>query len=752
MGQAGAGEYAAVGDNEEDTTTYSKLLAKKYEDGKLSAEEEAELERVMNGSTGIRDGELGAHIGFAPTFKTGGSLDLEKNRSSNVKYAGAGEMGLIMLDFQWNAMMNSKGYSELAKSMYDQKMWAAEGAPTLRTVTAIAASIVARLSGFKWIEYVDDAIFAGLDLSQGYKSVGEVGLDLAVSVGTSLIPGGSSIGGVQGALINAGIAAAKSYSVSVTTNYLSAVNFENMGTDDWIDRNKLREANKSWYSAKTIAGAIGAGVAAGAGTMLGDLNAAGSKFLSGSIKLGTAFAVEAAKYSVYAGYSLASEDWSGGNVFGHIGNALGNAYDDMGGLTVNVANLGAILDFAGSVMARGNNDGQSIFGDGSILQSLSGIGLLEVNFGRDGISTAIGMGGIDVGGALYEQIKRGIDYAGLKSYAKEEQNSWKADMAWDTYVYGDFTQENTAMRIVNGKDYLDFTDKGFGVDENGRIRFGETVSGGRDGKGRTITITDIGDLDTMSVVLGHEAYRDGKTGADNKQETREAVIAHTKMADRMKAEGSDFSGSFVGLDLAVYDYARSVGNMGIMDAYADMVYRSDGDYFDIDTVLGGKKDYVKGAMLKDIGMEILNLMLIAQGTFDQLFGEHFMRTGVEYNNTPDASSNNAERVLGLWNEIEKKGKDKSEIIKEVATESDLVKLFNSMADGGILEPVKFDWDVKEYMRRTTAVLSDGTKISYRLESSASSGNLPTIDIIWPKSWGMENYKIHITYPTEDEKK
>jgi hypothetical protein len=154
-------------------------------------------------------------------------------------------------------------------------------------------------------------------------------------------------------------------------------------------------------------------------------------------------------------------------------------------------------------------------------------------------------------------------------------------MAWKAYVYGDFTQENTAMRIANGKDYLDFTDKDFGVDDEGRIRFGETVSGGRDGKGRTITITDIGDLDIMSVVLGHEAYRDGSVGADNKQETRDAVIAHTKMAARMRAEGANFNGSAVGLDLAVYDYARSVGNMSIMAKYADAMYDSSGDYWEL---------------------------------------------------------------------------------------------------------------------------------------------------------------------------
>jgi hypothetical protein len=49
----------------------------------------------------------------------------------------------------------------------------------------------------------------------------------------------------------------------------------------------------------------------------------------------------------------------------------------------------------------------------------------------------------------------------------------------------------------------------------------------------------------------------------------------------MREEGADFGNSFVGLDLAVYDYARSVGNMEIMEKYADAFYGSEGDYLDI---------------------------------------------------------------------------------------------------------------------------------------------------------------------------
>jgi hypothetical protein len=52
------------------------------------------------------------------------------------------------------------------------------------------------------------------------------------------------------------------------------------------------------------------------------------------------------------------------------------------------------------------------------------------------------------------------------------------------------------------------------------------------------------------------------------------------MAASMRAEGTSFSGN-VALDLAVYDYARSVGNMEIMNLYADALYDSSGEYLDV---------------------------------------------------------------------------------------------------------------------------------------------------------------------------
>jgi hypothetical protein len=196
----------------------------------------------------------------------------------------------------------------------------------------------------------------------------------------------------------------------------------------------------------------------------------------------------------------------------------------------------------------------------------------------DGISTAIGMGGIDVGGAVYEQVKRGIDYATLKKYA--ELDADKGAIAMKNYVNGDWTQENTSARLASGKDELRFEEEI--KNTKGEMAAALTTL---QGNGRLIQMVDSGNADVNAVRLGHEAYRDGIIGSGQTEETVSAVMAHTELAVRMREAGYSFnSEGVIGLDLAMYDYARSVGDMSIMDAYADMVYRSDGDYMDIGSI------------------------------------------------------------------------------------------------------------------------------------------------------------------------
>jgi hypothetical protein len=117
----------------------------------------------------------------------------------------------------------------------------------------------------------------------------------------------------------------------------------------------------------------------------------------GAIKLGTSLAGEAAKLGVYTAY---------------YGGDAAKGFDKMGGLTLNLANLGSFFDIFASGEARGNGTNQSSLG--AIAQALSGTGLLEMNITTKGVTAQIGTGGIDVGGALYDLSKRMRDKAALE--------------------------------------------------------------------------------------------------------------------------------------------------------------------------------------------------------------------------------------------------------------------------------------------------------------------------------------------------
>jgi len=137
----------------------------------------------------------------------------------------------------------------------------------------------------------------------------------------------------------------------------------------------------------------------------------------------------------------------------------------MGGISVNVLNLGAIADMIGSGIARNDAGGQANRWS-ELAQKLGGAGVLEINFGSDGISGKIGSGGIDLGGNLYTFAKCMNDRARLESYGQNHSQA-QSDAAYWVYVYGDWIQENTAARIANvykysqtekGKKYLNYSD------------------------------------------------------------------------------------------------------------------------------------------------------------------------------------------------------------------------------------------------------------------------------------------------------
>jgi hypothetical protein len=212
---------------------------------------------------------------------------------------------------------------------------------------------------------------------------------------------------------------------------------------------------------------------------------------------------------------------------------------------------------------------------------------LELTLERGGASLSLGMNGIDVGGGLYNTVKHGLDYAFLKhsnTVDKQQRNLLITD-----YLTGDWTAENTSMRIGFGSDKLEIIEAG----KLGKNVFGETIRKDS-GKGRLITIEDMGDPNTNAIMLQHEAYRDGYKTDDNEAETIAAVLGHTAMALRMIQDGEDFKLNGILLnDLMAYFDAG-----GGTDAFARYVlenYDSSGDFWKLmndGTLVNDKKGWL----------------------------------------------------------------------------------------------------------------------------------------------------------------
>jgi hypothetical protein len=214
---------------------------------------------------------------------------------------------------------------------------------------------------------------------------------------------------------------------------------------------------------------------------------------------------------------------------------------------------------------------------------------LELTLERGGASLSLGMNGIDVGGGLYNTVKHGLDYAFLKhsnTVDKQQRNLLITD-----YLTGDWTAENTSMRIGFGSDKLEIIEAG----KLGKNVFGKTIRKDS-GKGRLITIEDMGDLNTNAIMLQHEAYRDGYKTDDNEAETIAAVLGHTAMALRMLQDGEDFKLNGILLnDLMAYFDAG--GGTAAFASYVLENYDSSGDFWKL--TKEGNLEYDGFATLRD---------------------------------------------------------------------------------------------------------------------------------------------------------
>ena len=235
----------------------------------------------------------------------------------------------------------------------------------------------------------------------------------------------------------------------------------------------------------------------------------------------------------------------------------------MGGLTTNTSSL----------LMGGNANFN--------LLSFKGVGMLEFSFGKDGVSSKIGMGGTNItiqnlvgafGGATNLHKNSQINKTG---YDKTTLDALRSQ-----WGFGDEVAKNQLDDIINGDTVLKFDAEGSevaqSITENGQkiIHINSTLNDG---------FIDLG------LTLQHEAHRDGIVGDEQRQqiETTKAVLGHTVMAKKMQNDSlyksmmNDIIDTNQNLqnDLAVFDYAVETGDWGAFGSYANAAYDSSADYW-----------------------------------------------------------------------------------------------------------------------------------------------------------------------------
>jgi hypothetical protein len=525
-----------------------------------------------------REGKMEAHIGHEPIFKA--KPNLNSTALKNVQEMGSGEIGLIMLDYQWNSMLARQGIAEMAKPVYDQKFWINTSGdillepPTVRGAVDMGMQIAAAMamnatsavtsgSGFGagmalyfGINMIDDLVFGAVDVTGGYKELENVGKELGKK---SLVSAAGAVGGM--AINSLGITESVSASITrslgegfwgsmANTTAVSALrglqSFTSGTINSAISASYWDEdkggLNWSWdlfrggfeETLASVASGITGSMASG---LLGQLNLGTNGILAGGFN------------------QLQKIDMARMNGF------LG----DMAASAVNYRMTGS----ASFNLLRYSEQ----FGD-----KFYSTGLLELEVGDKGLSARLGAGGMDIslgtlGSALRGIVNWGVSGGseiavrrdGVKNMATALRSQWG---------YGDGEAKDQLMSILGGSARL--------VRGDGKAAADAETIGGQDGTrvllNRYQDEMSLGEQLFMGVTLQHEAYRDGTTTGNNSLETREAVLSHTEMAIRMLLGGESLA-SNGNLVQDIVAYLNDGGDAGKFNAYVDRTYDSSGDYW-----------------------------------------------------------------------------------------------------------------------------------------------------------------------------
>ncbi|RKX79017.1 MAG: hypothetical protein DRP87_04520, partial [Spirochaetes bacterium] len=547
------------------------------------------------------DGLFNLHVGYIPVMK--------ENKPEEVAQRGYGEKGRIFELFFIYEARHGRGIGKLDLPWYEQRLWDDDKdndgssdsflrAPTFRSVadlgTSIVGNIVAPGQGFL-LNLVSEGAFSVWDLENGRKNAVEVSLKLGKKAAIGLVSRGTGevfgtisshmdtlspgIGKIVGKVLFKG-------SEMVARNMAGGI----IDSIEYSDSEGLY-FNDSNFEQRLIGLSSVGGYAGGltrefTEDLLGDVvdglygsNDNLGELLKGGTELAAGLAGEAAKYGVY--YADTARNVSDGDR-----SLIANrAYQRMGGLVMNIADMGAVMDFVRAITVSGMNNYNPAEANekGELIQRLGGQGLLELHLSDKGGYIQLGDGGINLAGNLYRLSKGLTLQASIRGYSHEEK---MRDLLATAFGKGDRAAEETVLRLLSGKDTL----------YTGLLGArGKTVGDGEGG--RQIWIEDFMENPSQilqaAVALQHESHRDGGQSADNYLETRRATLSHTEMAARLATQyGLSFlkGNSGLGLDLSAYYTAISRGNVGAFNDYVDNLYESAEDFWKLKVYSDGRHE------------------------------------------------------------------------------------------------------------------------------------------------------------------
>jgi hypothetical protein len=470
------------------------------------------------------DGLFGKHVGYAPVYKSGYDVDMEKSRTKNIKYKGSGELGRILGYLSWYNMEEGAGYSQVNQPAWDKPLWDTfeiipgweMEAPSFAGAVDLVVQVVATVATAPvggWggaalgaaIGSVDDLLFTALELGTGY-IIPEQAL---LQVGQTLLKAGvqfAAQGAFQGYEKQAGglmAAWGKNFMGEATVNFLQQLTTNTLnGAIDAVELSYDDDGNleglgfdmerwgESVYGVRALAGYAGSFARSATqsllkGTAVGFLGEGANNY-NALIKTASALA----------------------------GEGVGSLID--GEFSINVLNLTDIL---------------SPFIEDKDLLAKMDMGLFSMNFARDKngnlkTTSRINSAGANVGGLVglarsvaglteaYDNIRIGLSGADEKTAIALRGISSN----------GQEKSANLFEEILSGKTTLQ---------EAFDVAVGQLAETTRTELGKQIGV-DLASLNgfELGVVLAHEAMRNGRNDGEEGQrlETIDAVLAHSDHA------------------------------------------------------------------------------------------------------------------------------------------------------------------------------------------------------------------------------